>query len=315
MLDPIVLFFLLGLAAGLARADLRLPPAVYELLSVVLLLAIGLKGGVELSQQPLGHLLPQMVAVVLLGLLLPLLAFPLLHRLGRLKRADAASIAAHYGSVSVGTFAVAVAYLASREVAHEAYMPLFLVLLEVPAILVGIVLARGLSAGCDWRELGREVMLGKSVVLLLGGLLIGWAAGPEGVKSIGPLFFDLFKGVLALFLLEMGLIAASQVGSLRRYGVFLVGFGVLFPLFSGLVGGAFGWQLGLSVGGTMLLATLAASASYIAVPAAMRLALPEANPTLSLTASLGITFPFNILLGVPIYLGLAELLHRSGGLP
>jgi hypothetical protein len=310
MLDPIVLFFLLGLAAGLLKAELRLPPAVYELLSVILLLAIGLKGGVELAKQPLLTLLPQMAAVVLMGLLLPLLAYPILLYLGRMLRADAAAIAAHYGSVSVGTFAVAVAYLASMHISYEAYLPLFLVLLEMPAILVGILLARGLSARTDWKLLGHEVLLGKSIVLLLGGLLIGWAAGPEGVQSIGGLFFDLFKGVLALFLLEMGLIAAGQFGSLRRHGPFLVGFGIVFPLLGAVIGAATGWLLGLSSGGTMLLATLAASASYIAVPAAMRLALPEANPTLSLTASLGVTFPFNILAGIPLYHRLAETLHR-----
>ena len=312
-IDPIVLFFILGLAAGLARSDLRLPGAVYEFLSVILLLAIGLKGGVELAQQSLVALLPQMLAVVLMGLALPLVAYPLLRGIGRLARADAASIAAHYGSVSVGTYAVAVAWLIAREVAFEEYLPLLLVLLEMPAIVVGIMLARGVSADTDWKSLAHEVFLGKSIVLLVGGLLIGWAAGPVALEPISGLFFGLFHGVLALFLLEMGLVAAGQVTSLRRHGFFLVVFGVAFPLFGALVGAVLGWLLGLSPGGTMLLATLAASASYIAVPAAMRMALPEANPALSLTASLGITFPFNILVGIPLYHQLAGLLHRLGG--
>ena len=312
-LDPIVLFFILGLVAGLARSDLRLPGAIYEFLSVILLLAIGLKGGVELAQQSLVALLPQMIAVVLMGLALPLVAYPVLRGIGRLARTDAASIAAHYGSVSVGTYAVAVAWLASREIAFEAYLPLLLVLLEMPAIVVGIMLARGVSADTDWKSLAHEVFLGKSIVLLVGGLLIGWAAGPVALEPVSGLFFGLFHGVLALFLLEMGLVAAGQVASLRRHGLFLVAFGVLFPLFGALVGAVLGWQLGLSAGGTMLLATLAASASYIAVPAAMRMALPEANPALSLTASLGITFPFNILVGIPLYHQLAALLHRLGG--
>lgn len=312
-IDPIVLFFLLGLVAGLGRSDLRLPGSIYEFLSVVLLLAIGLKGGAELAKQSLGALLPQMVAVILMGVLLPLVAYPLLRRLGRLRRADAASIAAHYGSVSVGTYAVAVAWLVAREVSYEEYMPLMLVLLEMPAIVVGILLARGVSADTDWKELAHEVFLGKSIVLLVGGLLIGWAAGPEALEPVGGLFFGLFHGVLALFLLEMGLVAAGQVGSLRRHGLFLAAFGILFPLFGALVGGTLGLLFGLSVGGIMLLAVLAASASYIAVPAAMRLALPEANPTLSLTASLGVTFPFNILVGIPLYYALAERLHQLGG--
>ena len=311
--DPIVLFFLLGLAAGIARADLRLPPAIYDFLTILLLLSIGLKGGVELAKQPFSALLPQMLAVVLMGILLPLAAYPVLRFAGRLKRADAASIAAHYGSVSVGTYAVAVAYLAYRQVAFEAYLPVFLVLLEMPAIVVGILLARGVDRNTPWRVLAREVLLGKSIVLLLGGLLIGWVAGPQGIEPVEALFFDLFKGVLALFLLEMGLIAAGQMGSLRRHGLFLIVFGVAMPLVAGALGAGLGWLLGLSVGGTALLATLAASASYIAVPAAMRLSVPEANPTLSLAASLGVTFPFNILAGIPIYHRLAEHIHRLGG--
>ena len=313
ILDPVVLFFLLGLAAGLLRADLRLPPAIYEFLTILLLLTIGLKGGVELANQSLAALLPQMTAVVLMGILLPLAAYPVLRFAGRLARADAASIAAHYGSVSVGTYAVAAAYLTYRQVAFEEYMPVFLVLLEMPAIVVGILLARGIDRDTPWRLMTHEVLLGKSIVLLFGGLLIGWAAGPEGIKPVEGLFFDLFKGVLALFLLEMGLIAAGQVGSLRRHGLFLIVFGIAMPLVAGALGAGLGWMLGLSMGGTALLATLAASASYIAVPAAMRLSVPEANPTLSLAASLGVTFPFNILAGIPLYHWLAEHIHRLGG--
>ncbi|MHA7273299.1 sodium-dependent bicarbonate transport family permease [Arthrobacter sp. TMT4-20] len=311
MIDPIILFFLLGAVAGLLRSELRLPAAVYDFISIVLLLSIGLKGGIELARQPFVTLLPQMLAVVALGFLLSLVAFPTLRYLGRFNRADSASIAAHYGSVSVGTYAVAVAYLGSREIAFEEHMPLLLVLMEVPAIIVGIILARGLSRETRWKSIGHEVFLGKSVVLLLGGLLIGWLAGPDGLSSIEPFFFDLFKGFLALFLLEMGLITATQIGSLRKHGIFLIAFGIVMPLFSGLVGTGLGWALGLSIGGTMVLATLAASASYIAAPAAMRISVPEANPTLSLAASLGITFPFNVLIGIPIYYTMAVWAHTA----
>lgn len=313
-LDPVILFFLLGVAAGLLRSELRLPAPVYEFLSFLLLLTIGLKGGVELSKQSLSDLLPQIGAVALMGFVMPLLAFPVLRWVGRLPKADAASLAAHYGSVSVGTFAVAVAWLATRNVSFEEYMPLFVVILEIPAILVGVVLARGISRQTQWRRMGHEVFLGKSIVLLVGGLLIGWAVGEQGVAPIKPLFFDTFKGVLALFLLEMGLIAAGQIQVLRRYGLFLIGFGIAMPVVGGVIGAGLGLVLGLSLGGTALLATLAASASYIAVPAAFRLIVPEANPTLSLTASLGVTFPFNILAGIPLYHGIASLLHGSGGL-
>ncbi len=313
MIDPIILFFLLGLSAGLLRSELRLPAAIYEFVSILLLLSIGLKGGIELAKQPFGNLLPQMLAVLALGIFLVLVAFPVLRYVGRFKRADAASIAAHYGSVSVGTYAVVVAYLGTRKIFFEEHMPLLLVLLEVPAILVGILLARGLSRETRWRTVAHEVFLGKSIVLLIGGLLIGWAVGPAGVKSIEPLFFDLFKGFLALFLLEMGLLTAVQVGTLRRYGLFLVAFGIGMPLFSALVGTGLGLALGLSVGGTTVLATMAASASYIAVPAAMRISVPEANPTLSLAGSLGITFPFNVLVGIPIYYAFAVRAHMFVG--
>ncbi len=311
-MDPILLFFLFGLAAGLLRAELRLPSAIYDFVSMLLLLSIGLKGGVELANQPFLSVLPDVLVAILMGIALPLMIYPVLRHVGRFKRPDAASIAAHYGSVSVGTFAVAVAWLATREIDYEAHLPLLLVVLEMPAILVGIVLARGLRAKMDWRSIGHEVFLGKGVVLLIGGLLIGWIAGPEGVAPIGPLFFDLFKGILAVFLLEMGLIAAAQASSLKRYGVFLLPFGTLVPVVFAGIGTGLGLLMGMSPGGTMLFAVLAASASYIAVPAAMRISVPQANPTLSLTASLGITFPFNVLVGIPLYWKFAEWAHGAG---
>ena len=312
-LEPVILFFMLGLLAGLLRSDLKIPAVLHESLSIFLLLAIGLKGGVELARQPVGDLLLPALVIVAIGASLPLLAFPILQRLGRLSRADAASVAAHYGSVSVGTFAVASAYLTHMAIAYESYMPVFVVILEAPAILVGIVLARGVSRQTRWRSMGHEIFFGKGVLLLTGGLLIGWICGGEAITPLKPLFFDLFKGVLALFLLEMGLITASQMGSLRRHGLFILLFGTLIPLLGAFIGGLLAMSLDFSLGGTMLLATLAASASYIAVPAAMRMAVPEANPGLSLAASLGVTFPFNVLVGIPLYLSWAQWLHQAGG--
>ncbi len=311
--DPVLLFFLFGLAAGLMRSELRLPAAVYELVSMLLLLAIGLKGGIELARQPFGDLALQAIAVIAMGVMLPLVAFPVLRYAGRLRRADAASIAAHYGSVSVATYAVATAYFTSRQIEYEAHMPFLLAVLEIPAIIVGILLARGFSRDMHIGKMAHEVFLGKGILLLIGGLLIGWAAGPEGLTSVKPLFFDLFKGILALFLLEMGLITAGQFGSLRQYGLFLVLFGIGMPLFSAVVGATLGYALGLSLGGTAMLAILAASASYIAVPAAMRISVPEANPTLSLAASLGVTFPFNVLVGIPLYHAMATKLFAVTG--
>lgn len=305
--DPVVLFFIFGLIAGLVKSELKLPPGLYDTLSILLLLAIGLHGGVELAEQASPALLGQTLAVLALGVALPLVAFPLL-RLLRFPRVDAASIAAHYGSVSAGTFAVVIAYLLARDIVFESYMPLFVAVLEVPAIIVGILLAKGIRRDTDWKALSHEVFLGKSIMLLLGGLIIGVLAGKEAIAPLAPLYTSMFKPVLAFFLLEMGLIASRHLGSLRTTGPRLVVFALLFPLIGSVAGALLGTALGLSVGGVTVLATLAASGSYIAVPAAMRLALPEANPALSLTASLGISFPFNILVGIPLYLSLAEWL-------
>ncbi|MFO8155146.1 MAG: sodium-dependent bicarbonate transport family permease, partial [Thiohalospira sp.] len=279
-----------------------------------LLLAIGLQGGVKLAEAELVPLLLPGLAVLLVGSLLPLIAFPVLHYMGRITRPDAASIAGHYGSVSVVTFSVAVAYLSQRQVDFEGHMTVFLVLLEIPAIVIGILLARaGAGRGVRWGRTLHEVLFGKSVFLLLGGLVIGYAAGPQNIKPLEPLFTDLFKGVLALFLLEMGLVASSRMAEVRSYGFFVIAFALVMPVFAAILGVFLGWGLGLSLGGTLLLATLYASASYIAAPAAMRIAVPEANPALSIGASLGVTFPFNIFIGVPLYFWMAEQLYAMGG--
>ena len=310
--EPVILFFLLGAIAGFVRSDLKIPGVLYESLSIFLLLAIGLKGGVELARYPLLDVALPALVVVAGGALLPLAAYPILRRIGKLSRADAGSIAAHYGSVSVVTFAVGSAYLARRGQTAEAYMTVFLVLLEVPALVIGALLARHGERGIPWGRVMHEVFAGKSIVLLLGGLVIGWYAGPDGIAPLDLLFFDLFKGVLAFFLLEMGLIVASRYADLRRAGVFLVAFATLFPLAAGALGLLTGLLLGLSVGGITLLATLYASASYIAAPAAMRIAVPAANPALSIGAALGITFPFNLIVGIPLYHALAQYFHRAG---
>jgi len=299
--EPVILFFLLGLLAGVVRSDLKIPGVLYESLSIFLLLAIGLKGGIELARYPLASLAGQALVVVMAAALIPLIAFAVLHRLGRLPRADAASIAAHYGSVSVVTFAVAASFLSRMEVAYEGYLVVFLVLLEFPALLIGVILARRADGQTRWGPMLHEVLSGKSIVLLVGGLLIGWLAGTEGIKPLDRLFIDLFKGVLAFFLLEMGLVVASRLGDLRKAGAFLIGFGIAMPLVGASLGLLVGNLLDLSIGGAVLLAALFGSASYIAAPAAMRIAIPEANPALSIGAALGITFPFNLLIGIPLY--------------
>lgn len=310
--EPVVLFFVLGVAAGLLRSDLKIPSSIYEALSIFILLAIGLKGGVEMAKHPIVDLLGAGLVIVLVGAIIPLVSFPVLRYLGRLSRADSASIAAHYGSVSVVTFSVGITLLGQEKLDFEGYLIVFLVLLEMPALVLGVILARYGQGTVRWGKLLHEVFFGKSIYLLAGGLVIGFVAGAEGIKPLDKLFFDLFKGVLALFLLEMGLVASVRIAALREYGAFLAGFAVLMPIFSATLGTVTGWMLGFSVGGTFLLATLFASASYIAAPAAMRIAVPEANPALSIGASLGMTFPFNIFLGIPLYLWMARFIHQGG---
>jgi hypothetical protein len=252
-----------------------------------------------------------------LGFAIPFVLTPVLRLLG-LSRVDAAAMAAHYGSVSVVTFAVASAYLAAQGVPTEPHAALWVAIMEAPGIVAGIVLARlgapGPGAGpsrIDWAELGHDVFFGKSVLLLAGGLLIGAVMGETGTAPIAPVFMAPFKGVLALFLLELGLVAGSRLGELRRYGLRIVGFALVAPPILALAGALMGIALDLSTGGVAILATLAASASYIAAPTAMRMAVPEANAALSITAALGVTFPFNIVLGVPLYLALARGLQTA----
>jgi uncharacterized protein len=315
MLDIVVLFFVLGLLARLVKSDLALPGALYETLSIYLLLAIGLKGGIELSKQNVQTVLPQVLWCLAMGLAIPCALYPVLRKLVGLSGYDAASVAAHYGSVSVVTFAVASAYLVQQQVAYEAHAALWVALLEAPGIVAGIALARWsapvqeptqAAKPSQWRALAHDVFLGKSVLLLVGGLVIGATMGEAGTAPIAPLFTVLFKGVLALFLLELGLVAGARLGELRRYGVGLVVFAVLAPLLLALLGALGGKLLGLSTGGVAIMATLAASASYIAAPTAMRIAVPQANAALSITAALGITFPFNVIVGIPLYLKLAQ---------
>jgi hypothetical protein len=307
--DAVVLFFLLGVFARLVRSDLRLPEPLYETLSIYLLLAIGLKGGLELSRLPVATLLPQIAACVALGASIPLALYPLLRRLG-LAPADAASLGAHFGSVSVVTFAVAQAALQKAGIEHEPHAALWVAVMEAPGIVAGILLARrALRAEAGptrWGALLHDVAFGKSVLLLAGGLLIGAVAGDGGLAPLKAVFIDPFKGLLALFLLELGLVAGARLGEIRRFGAVALGVGLFVPPVLALVGALVGRAVGLSTGGIALMATLAASASYIAAPTAMRIAVPQANAALSITVALGITFPFNLVLGIPLYTEIAR---------
>lgn len=323
ILDVVILFFLLGVLARLVGSDLRLPEALYETLSIYLLLAIGLKGGIELSQQPLGTLAPEILAAGLLSFCIPLLLYPLF-RMAKFNWADSASISAHFGSVSVVTFAVTLATLTKQGISYESHAALWVAVMEAPGLVAGVLLARAAAsrlamnpsqdgqAGTvtvsavnpnnNWKTIAHDVIFGKSVLLLLGGLFIGAIAGVEGTAPIKVLFIDPFKGVLALFLLELGLVAGGRLTEVKKYGFKILLFGIGVPLFLAVIGMVVGHLLGLSAGGVAIFTTLAASASYIAAPTAMRIAIPQANAGLSITLSLGIVFPFNVVIGIPLYI-------------
>jgi uncharacterized protein len=313
LLTPVVLAFFLGVVASLVRSDLKVPDELYQALSIYLLFAIGLKGGVELSDAaPAEFLLPAATGVGL-GLVIPLWTFAFLRKVGRMSTVDAAALAAHYGSVSAVTFLATLTFLSVLGVPFEGFLPALLALMEVPAIVVALFLARSSvsSRHTPWGDLAREIFTGKSIILLVGGLVIGMVTGREGFAKVEGFFVVPFQGVLALFLLEMGLVAARRFGDLRRVGWFLILFGIGAPLVHGALGVVAGKWSGLSMGGSMVLGVLAASASYIAAPAAVRLSLPQANPSYYLTASLAITFPFNLTLGIPLYFAFAKYLFAT----
>ncbi len=311
LLSPMVLAFVLGVVATLVHSDLKFPEELYTGLSIYLLLAIGLKGGAELSQTPLSSFWGPALATLALGITIPVVVYTILRRMGKFEVADAAALAAHYGSVSAVTFAAVQTFLDALAVPYEGFMPTLVAVLEIPAIIVALLIARvALGQGGNWGEVLRELVVGKSILLLIGGMVIGVLAGKSGLTQVAPLFVDPFRGALTLFLLEMGMVAARRFRDLRKVGFFLIGFGVIMPVINGVVGMWLGSLAGLSPGGTVVLGTLAASASYIAAPAAVRIALPQANPSFYLTASLAITFPFNLAIGIPLYYGLSLLLFR-----
>jgi uncharacterized protein len=310
LLDPTILCFVVGLIAGVVKSDLRLPASSYEFVSMYLLLALGFRGGVQLAQVDGATLFMPLVGTLFISMVTPLIAYFILTRLGSLNRVNAGSIAAHYGSVSAVTLATAMTFLKNRNIEFEPYIVALMVLMEIPAICLGIFLAKGgFNSVGNKRKLFRDILLGKGVFLLVSGLSIGLLAGPAKMQALNPLFDDCFKGFLALFLLELGIITARQFAHLKKAGVFLFSFAVFMPLISGGIGLCVGYYVNLSVGGAMLLAILAASSSYIAAPTALRMAVPEANPVLSLTPSLAVTFPLNITFGIPLFYKLSQLLY------
>jgi uncharacterized protein len=314
--SPVVLFFVLGILAALARSDLSIPEAMAKGMSLYLMAAIGLKGGIEVAKSGLdGDVLAALAAGIGAGFVIPLYAFWLLRSFGRLDRINAGAVAAHYGSISVVTFVTAVEIFELRGMPPAGYMVAVMAAMESPAILAGLMLARGAdradAGGQGMKGMLHEVLFNASVVLLLGAFAIGWISGPQGFAEIEPLFGALFKGVLCLFLLDMGLIAARRLMDSRALTWRLVAIAIALPLVNGALGTLLGFAIGLDAGSTAALGVLCASASYIAVPAAMRLALPEADPGIYLTLSLSVTFPFNVLVNIALIGALAAAL--TGG--
>jgi hypothetical protein len=312
--SPVILFFLLGGLAAFARSDLAIPEAMAKGLSIYLMIAIGLKGGIEVSKTGLTpDLLIAAAAGLALSFLIPFIAFALLRTIGRLDRTNAGAVAAHYGSVSVVTFVAASEILSKQGLGAAGYMVAVLALMETPAIISGLFLARsgakeGDAAAGRSSGMLHEVLLNASVVLLVGSFLIGLVAGPSGFEPIRPVFEGLFRGLLAIFLLDMGLVAGRRLLETRSLTARLAALAVALPLLNGTIGTMIGTLIGLDTGSAAALGILAASASYIAVPAAMRLALPKADPGLYLSMSLGVTFPFNIIIGIPLFAALARML-------
>jgi hypothetical protein len=304
-----VLGFIFGFAASRVKSDVRVPDAIYQFLSIYLLFGIGLKGGHSLKSTPLADLVVPALATLACGVLIPLLAFTFLKLARGLNNVDRGSIAAHYGSTSLVTFSAAILFLESNSIFVEGFAPALLTIMEIPGLIVGIFLAsRSLTSKVSWAHTLREVLLGKTVLLLIGGLTIGFITSTQGYEKVSPFFVDLLSGFLVLFLIHLGYLAGSSFAEIKSVGKPLVVFALLFPILSGAIGVAAGSLVGLSVGGATMLGVLSASASYIAAPAAVSVALPQASPTIALMSSIGITFPFNLILGIPIYYRFAELL-------
>ncbi len=305
-----VLTFIFGILAARIKSDVRVPDAIYQFLSIYLLFGIGLKGGHSLKTSSLSELATPALTTIACGILIPLLAFLVLKLIKVLNDVDRGSIAAHYGSTSLVTFSAGLLFLESNNIFVEGYAPALLTLLEIPGLIIGIFLAsRSLTTKVRWSSTLKEVLLGKTVLLLAGGLVIGLITSKEGYVKVSPFFVELLNGFLVLFLLHLGYLAGSNFAEIKKVGAPLAAFGIFFPLFSGVIGVTAGSLIGMSVGGATMLGILAASASYIAAPAAVSVALPTASPTLALMSSIGITFPFNLILGIPIYYKIAQLFN------
>ena len=304
-----VLAFVFGFIAARIKSDVRVPEQIYQFLSIYLLFGIGLKGGHSLKSVTFEEVFAPAVTTIVVGALIPVFAYLSLRLIRTLSVVDRGSIAAHYGSTSLVTFSAALLFLESNSIYVEGFAPALLTLMEIPGLIVGIYLgSRTPGSEVKWSETLKEVLLGKTVLLLFGGLFIGAVSSNEGYEKVSPFFVGLLSGLLVLFLLHLGYLAGFNFSEVRKVGKPLIVFGLLFPVIVGVMGVALGGAIGLSVGGSTVLGVLCASASYIAAPAAVGVALPKANATLALMSSIGVTFPFNLIIGIPVYFKVAELL-------
>lgn len=329
LLSPVVLFFVLGVIAALVKSDLKFPTGLSEALSIYLLVAIGIKGGMELSQYEFQTVIKPILGTLFLGIIIPIMVLAVLLFM-KMDLHNSIGLAATYGSVSIVTYGAAISFLEKKEIGYEGFMNALVVLLESPAIIISLLLLRILSKAEPGnsmiapissqkgsmnfasftdlfdREVMRDSLLGKSVLLLMGSLIIGLVVGQSGESLVKPLFIDLYGSILILFLLNMGLIAGERLPEISKYGWKILLFGLCVPIIGGSAGVMVGNWVGLSLGGVVLMGVLAGSASYIAAPAALRTSVPEANPSIYLGLSLGITFPFNLIVGIPFYFALAQ---------
>jgi uncharacterized protein len=314
-LNPPVLFFFLGMISVFLKSDLEIPAPIPKLFSLYLLLSIGFKGGVELAKSGITQeVLVTMIVAIIMASVVPIYSFFILRQ--KLDSYNAAAIAATYGSISAVTFITASSFLDELSIVYDGYMVAAVAIMESPAIIVGLVLVnlfgdkRDKNEATNWGEVLREAFLNGSVVLLVGSLTIGVLTGEKGMRKLEPFTNDLFYGALSFFLLDMGLVAAKRIKDLQKTGVFLIGFAILMPLLNAFFGIGLGYMIGMNRGDALLFAVLCASASYIAVPAAMRMTVPEANPSLYISTALAVTFPFNIIAGIPLYLTVVNLIWK-----
>ena len=339
LLTPIVLFFIFGVIAARIKSDLKIPDAISEFLPIYLLAAIGLHGGIEMRNTGFETMLVPMLVAIGLSLLFTLNHYQILRRLGKFNIFDSYALASTYGAVGAVTFSVGLSFLKNQGVTSEGYLAAVLAVLEPVAFILAIFLTNmavakqikakkesvgelkeseiemGLSeTKTNLKQVLHESITGKAIVILLGSIIIGYMIGEEGFSSISIVFDELFTGAIVIFLIEMGIIAGQRLDDIKKVGVFLIAFSIIMPTFNGIVGVLVATVMGLSLGGSVMFGLLLASASFIAAPAVLRHAIPQAKPSLYITSALGITFPFNIIVLLPIMFMVSTILHSEGSI-